>query len=116
MKVKNVCKNRINIVYSTNPDFVYEKEGNEDQPTLSPAQQNLRVWFDTKHRAGKTVTLVKGFVGLGKDLEELGKTLKNKCGTGGTVKNGEILIQGNHRDKIVSLLQQMGFGVKKAGG
>lgn len=101
-------------VYSTNPNFKSEEE-NEEQETLAPAQQDLRVWLEKNHRGGKTATVIKGFVGNDDDLEVLGKILKTKCGTGGSAKDGEIIIQGDHRDKIVALLTQMGYKSKKAG-
>lgn len=102
-------------VYSTNPDFSYDDDSSE-QETLAPAQQDLRVWRDSKSRGGKTVTLVKGFVGTEDDLKALEKLLKNKCGVGGASKVGEIIIQGDHRDKIHDILKAAGYGVKKAGG
>ena len=92
-------KERINVVYSTNPNYQYEEEHDEVQDTLPNNQQVLYVSIDKKQRAGKEVTLIEGFVGLEDDLKELGKLLKSKCGVGGTVKDGEILIQGNFRDK-----------------
>lgn len=97
-------KERINIVYSTNPDFKYEYEQKAALETLSPEKQHLKVVLDTKQRAGKTVTLVQGFVGTEEDLKELAKLLKNKCGVGGTVKDGQILIQGAFKDKILAIL------------
>jgi len=106
--------NSSGFVYSTSPNFKSEEE-NEEQETLAPAQQDLRVWLEKNHRGGKTATVVKGFVGNDDDLEVLGKTLKTKCGTGGSAKDGEIIIQGDHRDKIVALLTQMGYKSKKAG-
>lgn len=109
-------KNRVNIVYSTNPDFQYEHEQEEESSTLPPQQQNLRVMLDKKQRAGKAVTLVTGFKGSKDDLETLGKTLKTKCGVGGTVKDGEILIQGDFCDKIVQLLVAAGYKAKRSGG
>jgi translation initiation factor 1 len=109
-------KERINIVYSTNPDFNFQYEEEEVQETLPNHQQKLYVSIDRKQRAGKEVTLIEGFVGKEDDLKELGKMLKNKCGVGGTVKDNEILIQGNFRDKIVDLLLKEGYGVKKKGG
>ncbi|MCC8173104.1 MAG: translation initiation factor [Odoribacter sp.] len=105
-------KGKINIVYSTNPDFQYEYEQDDKQETLEPAKQNLRVKLDTKQRAGKTVTLVEGFVGKEDDLKELGKILKNKCGAGGSVKDGIIIIQGNFRDKVLSTLQSLNYRAK----
>jgi translation initiation factor 1 len=109
-------KERLNVVYSTNPDFHYEYDSEEQVDTLPNGQQKLYVSLDRKQRAGKEVTLVEGFVGSEEDLKELGKILKNKCGVGGTVKEGEILIQGNFRDKIVEILTKEGYGVKRKGG
>ena len=91
-------------VYSTDPNFSFQPEENQKQETLSPAQQKLRIRLDTKHRAGKAVSLIEGFVGTDNDLEDLGKKLKNFCGTGGSVKDGEIIIQGDQRDKILQWL------------
>ncbi len=109
-------KERINVVYSTNPNYQYEEEFDEFQDTLPNNQQVLYVSIDKKQRAGKEVTLIEGFVGQEDDLKELGKLLKSKCGVGGTVKDGEILIQGNFRDKIIEILQKEKFGVKRKGG
>lgn len=109
-------KERINVVYSTNPNYQYEEEHDEFQDTLPNNQQVLYVSIDKKQRAGKEVTLIEGFVGQEDDLKELGKLLKSKCGVGGTVKDGEILIQGNFRDKIIEILQKEKFGVKRKGG
>lgn len=113
--MSNKNKNKSGFVYSTNPDFNTESEDN-DQQTLPPAQQDLRVWRDSKSRGGKTVTLVKGFVGTDDDLKALEKLLKNKCGVGGTSKDGEVVIQGDMRDKVHDILKAAGYGVKKAGG
>jgi translation initiation factor 1 len=109
-------KERINVVYSTNPNYQYEEEQGDVQETLPNNQQVLYVSIDKKQRAGKEVTLIEGFVGNEDDLKELGKVLKSKCGVGGTVKDGEILIQGNFRDKIIEILQKEKFGVKRKGG
>ncbi len=113
---KKEFKNREGIVYSTNPGYNFASSKDEMTASIPAQQQDLRVFLDRKQRAGKTVTIVRGFKGKSDDLEELGKTLKSKCGTGGTVKDGEILVQGDFRDKIVLMLQSMGFKVKKAGG
>ncbi len=102
------------LVYSTNQDFDFDAE-DENMETLKPQQQTLKIWLDRK-KGNKLVTVVKGFVGNIDDLKELGKTLKSKCGAGGSVKNNEILIQGDFRDKVLQLLKNAGYGAKKAGG
>ena len=108
---------RTGIVFSTDPDYDYSYESNEEQEALDAGQQNLRVLIDRKKRKGKDVTLVTGFVGPESDLKDLGKFLKTKCGVGGSVKDGEILIQGNQRDKVVQLLLDKGYSkTKKSGG
>ncbi len=105
------------VVYSTDPKFNYDYEGQEEEmETLSPAEQDLRVSRDKKNRGGKQVTLVTGFKGSEDDLKELGKLLKSKCGVGGSTKDGEIIIQGDFRDKVYDLLTKEGFKVKKSGG
>jgi translation initiation factor 1 len=104
------------IVYSTDSDFSYSFESEEEVNTLPPAQQNLKVMIDRKNRGGKEATLITGFVGTDEDLQALGKTLKTKCGVGGSAKAGEIIIQGAFADKIVQLLTQMGYKAKRAGG
>ncbi|MEI8204680.1 MAG: translation initiation factor [Bacteroidota bacterium] len=108
--------NAVGIVYSTNPDYKYQQNIEVEADTLAPKQQDLRVMIDRKKRAGKSVTLVCGFVGKTDDLEALGKQLKTKCGCGGSVKDNEILIQGEFKEKIYTLLVEMGYRVKKAGG
>jgi translation initiation factor 1 len=113
---KNDFKNRVDIIYSTNQDFQYNYNTKSGVQTLPKQQQNLKVFLDRKHRAGKSVTLISGFVGTVDDLEALGKFLKTKCGVGGTVKDNEILIQGDFRNKIIQLLIADGYKAKKAGG
>ena len=105
-------KNVVGVVYSTNPDFEYQYEGTDEPTTLPPAQQRLRVTLDRHARGGKQVTLVTGFVGTDADLQALGKTLKSACGVGGSAKDGEIIIQGDHREKVTTILKQQGYGVK----
>lgn len=96
-------------VYSTDPNFRFEEEEQASQATLVPAQQLLKVRLDTKNRGGKAVTLVQGFVGTDEDLEELGKKIKNYCGTGGAVKDWEVIIQGDQRDKVMQWMQKNGY-------
>jgi translation initiation factor 1 len=113
---KNDWKKRDGVVYSTNSDFQFEYQAAEGGVTLPPAQQNLKVFLDKSLRAGKQVTIVSGFVGGGADLETLTKLLKTKCGVGGSAKDGEILIQGDVRDKVIGILVKEGYKAKKAGG
>ena len=113
--MSNDWKARLGMVYSTNPDFQYQTEEPEQVETLAPERQELRVWLDRKQRGGKVVTLIKGFIGSDDDLADLARILKNKCGVGGAAKEGEILIQGDHRDRVVELLVQAGYKAKKAG-
>ncbi len=112
----NDWKDRLNVVYSTNPDFHYETDDEPEAETLEPNKQNLKVCIDRKQRAGKSVTLVQGFVGTEDDLKDLAKMLKSKCGVGGSAKDGEILIQGEFRQKVYDLLVQAGYKVKMSGG
>ena len=111
----NDWKARLGMVYSTNPNFKYDTEEAPQIETLAPERQDLRVWLDRKQRAGKVVTLVKGFVGRDADLQELARMLKSRCGVGGSAKAGEIIIQGDHRDRVAELLIRSGYRCKKAG-
>lgn len=111
-----MAKKKKHIVYSTNPDFGYDYDEDENEETLDPNDQNLYVSIDRKQRGGKEVTLVEGFVGDPEDLKDLAKFLKGKCGVGGSVKDGDILIQGKHKDKVFDLLIGEGYKVKKKGG
>jgi len=108
-------KNRIDIVYSTNPDFEYQHDEPEVVETLPPNLQDLRVSLDRKQRAGKEVTLVSGFVGIDDDLKALAKILKTKCGVGGTAKDSEIIIQGDFHEKVSNILIELKYKVKKNG-
>ncbi len=110
--MKNGRKNRINVVYSTNPDYTYEYSQENTIETLPPEKQDLRVVLDSKQRKGKTVTLIQGFVGNEDDLKELAKLLKNKCGTGGSVKDGEIIIQGEVKEKVLTILRDNHYKAK----
>ena len=113
--MSNKNKNRDGIVYSTDVSFEYHQLNEEENNTLPKQQQDLRVFLDRKG-GGKMVSRINGFIGQHDDLEVLGKLLKKYCGVGGTVKDGEIFIQGEHRDKIVALLIKEGYKAKKAGG
>ena len=111
----NDWKKRLGVVFSTNPDFEYTEETDDEIATIEKAKQALIVGIDRKGRAGKQVTLVSGFVGTSDDLAELGRALKVKCGVGGTAKDGVITIQGDFRDRIVGLLKEMGYTKAKRG-
>lgn len=107
-----MSKKPIGVVYSTNPDYQYQYDDEPQAETLPPARQRLRVSLDRHHRGGKTVTLVTGFVGTDDDLQALGKTLKNRCGVGGSAKDGEIIIQGDHLERVRQLLATDGYTVR----
>ncbi|MEN8201615.1 MAG: translation initiation factor [Bacteroidota bacterium] len=114
--MENDWKKRLGVVYSTNPDYSFESDKKEEEQTLRPEEQKLYVKLDRKNRKGKTVTLVEGFVGSEEDLKSLGKELKSRCGVGGSAKNGEILLQGDFRDRVLALLKDQGYNVKRSGG
>ena len=111
-----MAKNKNKGFYSTNPDFQFDEEEQDAQETLNNADQRLYVSIDRKQRGGKEVTLVEGFIGDDDDLKDLAKTLKSKCGVGGSAKDGDILIQGNFKEKVFEMLSKEGYGVKKKGG
>lgn len=110
----NDWKKRLGVVYSTNPTYSYEQESSPEAQTLPPAKQNLRVGIDRKGRGGKQVTLVTGFVGSQDDLSELSRLLKTRCGVGGSAKEGEIVIQGDFRDRVVGILSELGYRAKRS--
>lgn len=114
-KKDNDWKKRDGVVYSTSEDFDYHTQ-QEEETTLAPQQQNLKVQLDKKSRGGKQVTLITGFVGSEEDLKDLGKLVKNKCGVGGSAKDGEIIIQGDLRDKVLDVLIEQGYKAKRSGG
>lgn len=109
----NDWKDRLGVVFSTNPDFKYETQQDEQPDTLEPGRQRLIVKIDRKGRAGKQVSLVEGFVGRDEDLEQLGREIKKKLGVGGSAKDGKIVIQGDFRDRIVDILTKMGYNAKR---
>ncbi len=108
-------KERLGVVFSTNPDYKYETASEDESTTLEPSKQNLKIWLD-RLKGGRVATVIRGYVGSSDDLATLGKELKKSCGVGGTAKDGEIIIQGDHRDRIVELLTKAGYRCKKAGG
>jgi translation initiation factor 1 len=109
MKNNNDWKDRLNVVYSTNPDFKYDAEDVEEENTLPKEKQLLRIELDKRNRKGKSVTLITNFVGSDDDLQELAKFLKTRCGVGGSARDGEILLQGDFRNKVLELLQKEGY-------
>ncbi|MBQ3042972.1 MAG: translation initiation factor [Alistipes sp.] len=111
----NDWKERLGVVFSTNPDYKYDTKEEVETATLEPQKQNLRIWLD-RLKGGRVATVVRGFVGTDDDLAALGKELKTRCGVGGTAKDGEIIIQGDHRDRVMELLQKAGYRCKKSGG
>ena len=114
--MSNDWKKRLGVVYSTDPDFTYSQEEDANKETPEPRDQQLKIYLDRKNRKGKSVTLIKGFQGTDEDLKELARKLKNSCGVGGSVKDSEIIIQGDHRERILQILQSDGYRAKKAGG
>jgi len=108
-------KNSSGIVYSTNPNHQYDTKPHQ-AASVQPGQQSLTVMLDRKNRGGKMVTVISGFAGKEQDLDALARTLKTKCGVGGAVKDGLILLQGDHRDKVIAELSKAGYKVKKSGG
>jgi translation initiation factor 1 len=116
MSKKNDWKKREGVVYSTSSEFEYQHQQDNESQTLPPQQQSLKIFLDKSGRAGKQVSVVSGFIGSAADLESLGKLLKSKCGVGGSVKDGEVLIQGDVREKILQILEKEGYKAKRAGG
>lgn len=106
-------KDRLGVLYSTNPDYQYQTTEPNEETTLAPEKQPLRISISRKHRSGKEVTLITGFVGTTDDLEHLGKLLKQRCGVGGSIKDGEVIIQGDQRTKLLSILQTLGYQLSR---
>ncbi len=113
MAADNDWKSRLGVVFSTDPDFQYQTDDEPEAETPEPARQRLTVKIDRKGRAGKQVTLVSGFAGKEDDLKELGKMLKVRCGVGGSAKDGEIVIQGDFRERVTELLKAAGYNVRR---
>lgn len=113
--MSNDWKQRLGVVFSTNPDYEYDTAAEPQHETLAPERQNLRIWLD-RLKGGRVATVVRGYVGSDDDLAALGKELKTRCGVGGTTKAGEIIIQGDHRDRVAELLTKAGYRCKKSGG
>ena len=107
-------RNKIGVMYSTNPNYDFEFE--QEEETLTAENQYLEIWIEKKGRGGKVATIVKGFIGSEADLKALGKLLKSKCGVGGSAKDGEIIIQGNIREKVMKILDKEGYNYKRVGG
>jgi len=114
--MENDWKKRLGVVYSTNSEFEFDSNQKQEEETPLPGEQKLYVRLDRKNRKGKTVTLVEGFVGSEEDLKTLGKELKSKCGVGGSAKEGEILLQGDFKERVAALLKDKGYKVKFSGG
>ena len=112
----NDWKERLGMVYSTNPDFRFESTAGNESETLPPNRQDLHVQLDKKQRNGKKATLITGFIGTDDDLKALAKKLKTKCGVGGSSKDGEILIQGDFCNKVIEILKSEDYQVKRSGG
>lgn len=110
---KNDWKERLNIVYSTNPDFEYFTDEKEENETLPKQLQKLRVSIEKHHRGGKTATIIKNFIGTDDHLNELARLLKTKCGVGGSAKDGQIIIQGDNKEKIIDILKKEGYSQTK---
>jgi len=115
-KQSNDWKDRLGIVYSTNPDFVFDTDDKDNKETLPPQQQNLVVSLDRKQRKGKSVTLIRGYTGSEEDLKELAKKLKTRFGVGGSAKDGEIIIQGDFVQRVMEYLAAEQYKVKRSGG